>query len=205
MVYESRPGDTFVLGASTWRIEQITFDRVIVTPAPGESARMPFWHGDGPGRPLELGRALGVMTRELRAASPDAARVRLRDEHGLDERATENLLRYLDDQAAATGALPDDRTIVVERFPDEIGDWRVCVLSPFGARVHAPWALALEARLAERLGARVEVLWSDDGIVLRLPQAVDTIPTDELLIGPDGGGAGRPAAAGHRAVRVAVS
>ena len=185
MVYESRPGDTFVLGASTWRIEQITFDRVIVTPAPGESARMPFWHGDGPGRPLELGRALGVMTRELRAASPDAARVRLRDEHGLDERATENLLRYLDDQAAATGALPDDRTIVVERFPDEIGDWRVCVLSPFGARVHAPWALALEARLAERLGARVEVLWSDDGIVLRLPEAVDTIPTDELLIDPD--------------------
>src|SRR5204862_3389157 len=140
---------------------------------------------DKPGRPLEIGRALGAFSREIREAKRDDALERLRIDHGLDELAAENLLMYLDEQFTATGAIPDDRTIVIERFPDEIGDWRVCVLSPFGARVHAPWALALEARLAERLGARVEVLWSDDGIVLRLPEAVDTIPTEELLIDPD--------------------
>ncbi|HEV2993545.1 MAG TPA: DEAD/DEAH box helicase [Acidimicrobiia bacterium] len=185
MVYESRPGDIFVLGASTWRIDQITHDRVIVTPAPGEPARAPFWKGDKPGRPLELGRALGAAVRELTALAPDAARRRLADDFGLDALAAENLRRYLEEQRDATGSVPDDRTVVVERFPDEIGDWRVCVLSPFGARVHAPWALALEARLNERLDLPVEVLWSDDGIVLRLPEAVDTIPTEELLLDPD--------------------
>ena len=185
MVYESRPGDCFALGASTWRIEQITHDRVIVTPAPGEAAQMPFWHGDKPGRPLELGRALGAMVRELGAAGPDAARERLRDEAALDPWAADNLWQYLEEQREATGVVPDDRTVVVERFPDEIGDWRICVLSPFGARVHAPWALALEARLADRLGAPVEVLWSDDGIILRLPEAIESIPTDELLLDPD--------------------
>ena len=185
MVYESRPGDAFVLGASTWRIEQIGFDRVTVIPAPGEPARTPFWHGDKPGRPLELGRALGQTVRELHAAPTEQARARLHDESGLDERAANNLLQYLAEQAEATGVLPDDRTIVVERFPDEIGDWRVCVLSPFGSRVHAPWALALEVRLAERLDLEVEVLWSDDGIVLRLPEAVEQIPVEELLIDPD--------------------
>ncbi len=185
MVYESRPGETFLLGASTWRIEDITHERVIVTPAPGQPGKMPFWHGDGPGRPLELGAALGEFVREIRALPPAAAVERLHDRHDLDAWAAENLLGYLSDQAEATGAVPDDRTIVVERFRDEIGDWRICVLSPFGAQVHAPWAMALRARLAERWGMDVELMWSDDGIVLRLPEAVDELPTDELLIDPD--------------------
>jgi ATP-dependent Lhr-like helicase len=185
MVYESRPGETFLLGASTWRIEDITHERVIVTPAPGQPGKMPFWHGDGPGRPLELGAALGEFVREVRALPDDEARERLRDRHDLDPWAAENLLGYLRDQAEATGAVPDDRTIVVERFRDEIGDWRICVLSPFGAQVHAPWAMALRARLADRWGMDVELMWSDDGIVLRLPEAVDELPIDELLIDPD--------------------
>ncbi|MEY2465416.1 MAG: ATP-dependent helicase Lhr and Lhr-like helicase, partial [Acidimicrobiaceae bacterium] len=184
MVYESRPGETFLLGASTWRIEDITHERVVVTPAPGLPGKMPFWHGDGPGRPLELGRAVGELTREVRGWGADAA-PRLQRDLGLDERAASNLVLYLDDQAEATGAVPDDRTIVVERFRDEIGDWRVCVLSPFGAQVHAPWAMALRARLADRWGLEVELLWSDDGIVLRLPEAVEELPIEELLIDPD--------------------
>ncbi len=185
MVYESRPGETFVLGASTWRIDQITHDRVVVLPAPGEPGKMPFWHGDRPGRPLELGRAIGAVVREVHAAPKGEAVARLRDEFNLDEWAAGNLVGYLDEQAEATGVLPDDRTIVVERFPDEIGDWRMCVLTPFGSRVHAPWALALETRLTERLGVEVQVLWSDDGIVVRLPEAVDSIPLDVLTIDPE--------------------
>jgi len=186
MVYESRAGETFLLGASTWRIEEITFQKVIVTPAPGQPGKMPFWHGEGPGRPLELGRAIGAFTRELRAGSAQGVDAvgRLRD-GGLDERAATNLVAYLDEQAEATGAVPDDRTIVVERFRDEIGDWRVCVLSPFGAQVHAPWAMALQHRLAERWGMAVELMWSDDGIVIRLPETVDDLPDEELLIDPD--------------------
>jgi ATP-dependent Lhr-like helicase len=185
MVYESRPGETFLLGASTWRIEDITHERVIVTPAPGQPGKMPFWHGDGPGRPLELGAALGEFVREIRALPADDAMARLQERHDLDAWAAENLLGYLSEQAEVTGAVPDDRTIVVERFRDEIGDWRICVLSPFGAQVHAPWAMALRARLADRWGMEVELMWSDDGIVLRLPEAVDELPTDELLIDPD--------------------
>ncbi|MET1002557.1 MAG: DEAD/DEAH box helicase, partial [Acidimicrobiia bacterium] len=142
MVYESRAGETFVLGASTWRIEEINHDRVVVTPAPGEPGKTPFWRGDKPGRPLELGRALGALIREVRDHDPAAAEAALQGD-GLDARAASNLRRYLEEQSASTGAVPDDRTIVVERFPDEIGDWRVCVLTPFGSRVHAPWALAL--------------------------------------------------------------
>ena len=186
MVYESRPGETFLLGASTWRIEDITFQKVIVTPAPGQPGKMPFWHGDGPGRPLELGRAIGAFTRELRAEAAAGADpvARLRA-GGLDDRAATNLVAYLDEQAEATGAVPDDRTIVVERFRDEIGDWRVCVLSPFGAQVHAPWAMALQHRLGERWGQAVELMWSDDGIVVRLPEAVDELPDDDLLLDPD--------------------
>jgi ATP-dependent Lhr-like helicase len=184
MVYESRAGETFLLGASTWRIEEITPERVVVTPAPGLPGKMPFWRGDGPGRPLELGRAVGETTRTLREMPKAEALARLRDQHHLDERAATNLLAYLDDQAAE-GAVPDDRTIVVERFRDEIGDWRVCVLSPFGARVHAPWAMVLQARLTERWGAPVDLMWSDDGIVLRLPEAYDELPMEELLIDPD--------------------
>ena len=184
MVYESRPGETFLLGASTWRIEDITPERVVVTPAPGLPGRMPFWKGDGPGRPIELGIALGEFVREIRAMPLAEAQARLQTRHDLDERAATNLVGFLDEQGEATGAVPDDRTIVVERFRDEIGDWRVCVLSPFGARVHAPWAMALRARLADEWGVDVEMLWSDDGIVLRLPEAVDEFPTDQLLIDP---------------------
>jgi len=185
MVYESRPGETFLLGASTWRIEDITHERVVVVPAPGQPGKMPFWHGDGPGRPLELGRALGQFVREIRALPAEQAATRLAERNDLDPRAAHNLLLYLDEQAEATGAVPDDRTIVVERFRDEIGDWRVCVLSPFGAQVHAPWSMALRARLAERWGLDVELMWSDDGIVIRLPEAIDELPIDELLISPE--------------------
>ena len=186
MVYESRRGDVIVLGASSWRIEDITRDRVIVTPAPGEQGRMPFWHGDKPGRPIELGRAVGAFTRTLRGARRDAALERLRRDVGLDELAAGNLVSYLEEQMEATGAVPDDRTVVVERFRDEIGDWRMCVLSPFGSRVHAPWAMAIEARMLERFGPGAQVLWSDDGIVVRLPEAVDRIPVEDLLFDPDG-------------------
>ena len=185
MVYESRPGDVFALGASTWRIDQITHDRVIVIPAPGEPARVPFWHGDQPGRPMELGRAIGAYTRDLRTRSSDDAVAHLRATTPLDEHAARNLVAYLDEQAEATGAIPDDRTIVVERFPDELGDWRICILTPFGSRVHAPWGMALRAMLTERLGTDVQVLWSDDGIVLRLPDAVDQFPVEDLAIDPD--------------------
>jgi ATP-dependent Lhr-like helicase len=189
MVYESRAGETFLLGATTWRIEDITFERVIVTPAPGVPGKMPFWHGDGPGRPLELGRAVGAFTRGVREMSgggdAGGAAAALHADNGLDALAASNLVAYLDEQADATGVVPDDRTIVVERFRDEIGDWRVCVLSPFGAQVHAPWAMALQGRLSERWGVEVEMLWSDDGIVLRLPEAIDELPVEELLIDPE--------------------
>jgi ATP-dependent helicase Lhr and Lhr-like helicase len=186
MVYESRPGETFLLGASTWRIQDITPDRVIVTPAPGEPGKMPFWHGDGPGRPLELGRALGAFVREMRELPAAEAEVRLRERHNLDALACRNVLQYLDDQAeACRGVVPDDRTIVVERFRDEIGDWRICLLTPFGAQVHAPWAMAIQARLVAQHGLDAEVIWSDDGIVLRLPDAVDELTADQLLLDPD--------------------
>jgi ATP-dependent Lhr-like helicase len=183
MVYESRVGECFVLGASTWRIEEITVDRVVVTPAPGEPAKTPFWKGDRPGRPLELGRALGGLVRELRAMNATQAESALHD-NGLDVRAASNLRMYLDEQAEATGVVPDDRTIVIERFPDEIGDWRVCILTPFGSRVHAPWALVIEERLA-RADLPVQVLWSDDGIILRLPESLDDVATELLLPDPD--------------------
>ena len=186
MVYESRVGETFLLGASTWRIVEITFERVVVTPAPGELGKMPFWHGDGPGRPIELGRAVGSLVRELRSdGDGDAVTDRLRQRCGLDETAAANLVAYLDDQADVTGAVPDDRTVVVERFRDEIGDWRVCVLTPFGAQVHAPWGVALQARLREAWGVDVDLMWGDDGIVLRLPEAIDELPVDDLLFDPE--------------------
>jgi len=158
---------------------------VIVSPAPGEPGKMPFWKGDKPGRPLELGRALGELTREIGRETPDRATARLREEFKLDELAARNLVAYVADEREAVGAVPDDRTIVVERFPDSIGDWRVCLLSPFGARVHAPWAMAIEARLAERMAADVQVLWSDDGIVIRLPESEDRIPVEDLVFEPE--------------------
>ncbi|MDX2379493.1 MAG: DEAD/DEAH box helicase, partial [Acidimicrobiia bacterium] len=185
MVYESRPGETFVLGASTWRIEDITFERVTVSPAPGQPGKMPFWHGDRPGRPLELGRALGGFVREMRDLSHKSAHERLRTHYSLDTLAADNLLQYLDEQVESTGAVPDDRTMIVERFRDEIGDWRVCLLTPFGTPVHAPWAMAIERRLGERYDLPVETMWGDDGIVIRLPESADELPLDALLIDPD--------------------
>jgi hypothetical protein len=143
MVFETQVGETFTLGASTWRIEEITHDRVLVSPAPGEPGKMPFWHGDQMGRPIELGYAIGKLVRELRATPRAAAIDRLIRYHDLDPLAAENVLRYLDDQAAA-GAVPDDRSIVIERCLDELGDWRVCLLSPLGSRIHAPWAMAAD-------------------------------------------------------------
>jgi ATP-dependent Lhr-like helicase len=185
MVYEARAGQTFLLGASTWRIEEITRDRVLVSPAPGVPGSVPFWKGEGVGRPFELGAEIGKASRELVALSPKKAVERLTTRHSLDERAAKNLLTFLNEQAVATGAVPSDRTVVVERFRDEIGDWRVCILSPFGARVHAPWALALAARMRDALGLEVQSIWSDDGIALHLPDADAPPPTDELVIGPE--------------------
>ena len=174
MVYESRVGETFLLGASTWRIEEIRPDRVIVTPAPGEQGKMPFWHGDAVGRPIELGRAIGAFLRELEPMQPEPAVARLRQDHALDELAARNLVTYLGEQRDVTGALPTDRTVVVERFRDELGDWRVAILTPFGGRVHAPWSMAIEARLRERHGFDVQTIWSDDGVAVRLPEGVES-------------------------------
>ena len=171
MVYESRVGDVFLLGSSSWRIEDITHDRVLVTPAPGEIGRMPFWKGDSSGRPVELGRALGAFVREVATSEPTAAQRTAREAAGLDEWGTANLLAYLADQRAATGHVPDDRTVLVERFRDELGDWRLVVHSPFGAPVNAPWALAIGARLRERYGLEAQSMHSDDGIVIRLPDS----------------------------------
>ncbi|MGI8947230.1 MAG: Lhr family ATP-dependent helicase, partial [Ornithinimicrobium sp.] len=168
MVYESRVGDVFTLGTTSWRIEDITHDQVLVTPAPGQIGRLPFWKGDSLGRPAELGRAVGEFVRETAAAPRHTAAAGLRN-RGLDEWASNNLLDYLAEQREATGQLPDDRTVVVERFRDEIGDWRVVVHSPFGTPVHAPWALCLAARMRERFGTDVQAMAADDGIVLRLP------------------------------------
>ncbi|MGW4522753.1 DEAD/DEAH box helicase [Amycolatopsis sp. NPDC004378] len=190
MVYESRVGDTILLGTSSWRITDITHDRVIVVPAPGEPARMPFWKGDAPGRPLELGRALGKFVRELSTSDADKARERA-TAAGLDERACDNLLQYLAEQKEATRHVPNDRTILLERYRDELGDWRIVVHSPFGAQVNAPWALAIAARLRENRGVDAQVAHSDDGIVLRLPDALDaegadvTIGADDILLDPE--------------------
>ena len=182
MVFESHPGETFILGASTWRIVDITHDRVTVTPAPGEPGKMPFWKGDGPGRPLEFGRRIGAMIRELRALPQPAALSRLIAEHDLDPGAAENLLRFLVDQAEATGQLPDDRTIVIERTRDELGDWRVCVLTPFGSRIHIPWAMAVGARIRAAGGPEVETLWGDDGFVLRFPDTDEPPDSGWILV-----------------------
>jgi ATP-dependent Lhr-like helicase len=178
MVYESRVGDTFLLGTSSWRVEDITHDRVIVTPAPGVPARMPFWKGESIGRPLELGRAVGAFVREMAALDDEQARVRA-SAAGLDEWAADNLLSYLREQREATRHVPSDRTILVERFRDELGDWRLVVHSPFGAQVNGPWALAIAARMRERRGVEVQASGADDGIVLRLPAVGDYFGVDD--------------------------
>jgi ATP-dependent Lhr-like helicase len=181
MVFETHVGDTFVLGASSWRVEEITHDRVLVSPAPGEPGKMPFWKGDMAGRPLELGLAIGRLTRDMLRLPPGAAVDRLTRDHDLDQLAAENLLQYLNDQKAAAGVVPDAGTILVERVRDELGDWRVCVLSPRGGRVHAPWAMAAAAKAREARGIDVETLWGDDGFVVRFPD-VDEPPDVNLLI-----------------------
>ena len=187
MVYEARPGQTFLLGASTWRIEDITRDRVIVTPAPGAPGAVPFWRGDSVGRPKELGEAVGAFARW--AVEQDAAT--LERDYDLDALAAKNLLDYLLEQQAATRVIPSDRTIVIERFRDEIGDWRLCILSPYGGRVHAAWGLALSARIREQFGLESDAIWSDDGIIVHLPDA-DEAPGGRA--GPRGARRGR----GHR-------
>ncbi len=181
MVYEARPGQTFLLGASTWRIEEIGRDRVIVTPAPGLPGAVPFWRGDSVGRPRELGEAIGAFARE----AVDRSAEELEADYDLDPRAAKNLLAFLREQQEATRVIPSDRTIVVERFRDEIGDWRLCVLSPYGGRVHAAWGLALAARLRDVHGLESDAIWSDDGIIVHLPDADEPPTADLVLVDPD--------------------
>jgi ATP-dependent helicase Lhr and Lhr-like helicase len=181
MVYEARPGQTFLLGATTWRIEEITRDRVIVTPAPGVPGAVPFWKGDGIGRPAELGKAIGAFAREAVSRQPEE----LAADYDLDRRAAENLVAYLREQQTATRVVPSDETIVVERFRDEIGDWRLCILSPYGGRVHAAWGLALAAKIRAERELEADAIWSDDGIVIHLPDADEPPPGDLVLIEPD--------------------
>lgn len=181
MVFECSVGETFLLGASTWRIEEITHDRVVVTPAPGEPGKMPFWKADMAERTVPFGAEIGKLIREVSSMSRPAAIGKLTRDHDLDALAAENMLRYLDDQKEATGAIPDDRTIVVERVLDELGDWRVCVLTPFGGRIHAPWAMAVTAKVREELAIDVETMWSDDGFIVRFPET-DQPPGAELVV-----------------------
>ena len=182
MVFETEVGETFTLGASAWRVEEITHDRVLVSPAPGEPGKTPFWHGDQQGRPVELGVAIGKLVRDLRSTPRPTAIDRLEQLHDLDATAAETLLRYLDDQAAA-GAIPDDRTLVIERCLDDLGDWRLCLLSPLGGRIHAPWAMAVTAQVRSRTGMDVQVMWGDEGFVVRFPEVER--PPDPALLLPD--------------------
>ncbi|MFZ2493611.1 MAG: helicase-related protein, partial [Thermoanaerobaculia bacterium] len=183
MVFETSVGETFMLGASTWRIEEITHDRVIVTPAPGEPGKMPFWKADTAERTVPFGAAIGKLVREIRTLPRAQGIRRLVERHDLDALAAQNFLQYLDDQHEATGAIPDDRTVVVERVLDELGDWRVCVLTPFGGRIHAPWAMAVAAKVRRELEIDVETMWSDDGFIVRFPETER--PPDSSLVTPD--------------------
>ncbi|NMM22266.1 MAG: DEAD/DEAH box helicase [Phycicoccus sp.] len=202
MVYESRIGDVFTLGTSTWRIEDITHDKVLVTPAPGQPGKLPFWKGDSLGRPVELGRAVGEFVREIGTLGPDKARARVAAT-GLDAWATDNLITYIDEQREATGHVPDDRNIVVERFRDELGDWRVAVHSPFGAQVHAPWALCVAARMRERFGVDVQAMHGDDGIVFRLPD-VEFDDAGSSGSESNGSGSAPPTAIGTRSTGIGL-
>ena len=185
MVFEQRTGDTFILGASTWRVEEITHDRVLVSPAPGDPGKMPFWHGDQAGRPLEFGRRIGGLVRTLREMPRSVAVSTLTAEHDLDPQAAENVMRYLADQELASGQVPDDRNIVIERVRDELGDWRMCCLTPFGSKVHAPWAMAATARIRANGGPEVETMWSEDGFVLRFPETDEPPTIDHLMMEPE--------------------
>jgi ATP-dependent helicase Lhr and Lhr-like helicase len=184
MVFETKVGENIVLGASTWRIEEVSSDRVLVSPAPGRPGKMPFWHGDGPGRPAEFGARIGRMTREILRLPRPAAFAKLVEEHKLDSNAAENLLRYLDEQAAATGRVPSDEDIVIEFCRDELGDLRVCVLTPFGSRVHIPWCMAVAARLRDERALDAESMWSDDGFVIRIPDGDAPIDPSWFLPSP---------------------
>ena len=181
MVFETRRGDNILLGATTWQVEEITRDRVVVSPVPGEPGRLPFWRGEGPGRPIELGRALGAFIRKVGTMSHAKAVSYLVGHLPLSHFAAENLAAYIREQKEHTGTLPTDRSLTVERFRDELGDWRVCILTPFGARIHAPWAMALQHALETRSGFEVQVMYTDDGIVLRFAD-VEDLPSLELLI-----------------------
>ncbi len=185
MVFETRTGETFLLGSTSWRVEEITHDRVLVSPAPGQPGKMPFWRGEGAGRPAEFGRVIGALMRTLQTMKREEAERRLIDEHKLDDWAAKNLLAYLKQQKDKTEVIPDDRTIVIERYLDDLGDWRVCILSTFGARLHAPWAHAIEAMVRRKWDLRVETLWSDDGIVVRFPETDEPPPLEFLLPDPD--------------------
>ena len=185
MVFEQRTGDTFILGASTWRVEEITHDRVLVSPAPGDPGKMPFWHGDQAGRPLEFGRRIGALVRGLRDMPRSVAVTTLTAEHDLEPQAAENVMRYLADQEIASTVVPDDRNLVVERVRDELGDWRVCVLTPFGSKIHAPWAMAVTARIRAHGGPEVETMWSEDGFVLRFPETDEPPTVDHILLEPE--------------------
>ena len=184
MVFETKPGETFILGASTWRIEEITHDRVLVSPAPGAPGKIPFWHGDQTGRPLEFGRRIGALVRTLREMPRAVAVTTLTQHHDLDPRAAENVMLYLADQELATQHVPDDRTIVIERVRDELGDWRMCCLTPFGSRVHIPWAMAATARIRAAGNMEVESMWTEDGFVLRFPDTDEPPPIVHLLLEP---------------------
>ncbi len=182
MVYEARPGQTFLLGATTWRIEEIGRDRVIVTPAPGLPGAVPFWKGDSMGRPKELGEAIGAFARWAVDQTPESL---VECGYDLDERAAKNLLEFLREQQDATRVIPSDQAIVIERFRDEIGDWRLCILSPFGGRVHAAWGLALSARIRDELGLESDAIWSDDGIIVHLPDAEEPPGAELALLDPE--------------------
>ncbi|NNC93699.1 MAG: DEAD/DEAH box helicase [Acidimicrobiia bacterium] len=186
MVYESRVGDVITLGSTAWRIDEIDHDRVRVTPAPpGAPSKLPFWHGDMVGRPLELGRSIGRFTRELGALPKEEAEQLLVERYRLDPWAAANLTAFIGAEKEATGTLPTDRTIVIQRYRDEIGDWRMVLLSPFGARVHAPWSLAASAKLRSRYDFEVDAMWTDDGMVFRFPEADEPPPVDALIVEPE--------------------
>ena len=185
MVFETRAGENIMLGASTWRVEEITRDRVVVSPAPGEPGKLPFWRGEGPGRPVALGRALGAFVRRLGGLGREKAVAWLGEHTPLDDFAARNLADYVHDQRSHTGTLPTDRDVTVERFRDELGDWRVCILTPFGARVHAPWAMALQHALSLERGYEVQTMYTDDGIVLRFADTEEVPDLAALLPDPE--------------------
>lgn len=181
MVFETKPGDVFLLGASSWRVMDITRDQVLVTPAPGEPGRMPFWKGESVGRPLEFGKAIGELSAELAKTSRKRALKKLQDEHALDELAAGNLMDYLRDQTEATEELPSHNMIIIESFLDEVGDWRIVVLSPFGSRVHAPWSMAVLSQLRNAGFEDIDSMWADDGMVFRIPDTGELPPKDLFL------------------------